>query len=219
HKSPTTFNVENCIIYGNTSSSSKTQITGLDNINITNTNIEGGWKGAGNIDEDPLFIENTPLILQDGSPCIDKGDTSTASNDWEDLDNPGFALSPALGTLRNDMGAYGGNQYKSMPFTSLEITGIKDENETIPDKLILRQNYPNPFNPATTISYSISEPATISLKVYDILGKEIKTLVNGYQMGGKHTIVFDARNFASGVYYYRLQAGSYSHTRKMILVR
>jgi hypothetical protein len=117
------------------------------------------------------------------------------------------------------MGAYGGNQYKSMPFTSLEITGIKDENETIPDKLILRQNYPNPFNPATTISYSISEPATISLKVYDILGKEIKTLVNGYQMGGKHTIVFDARNFASGVYYYKLQAGSFSHTRKMILVR
>ena len=219
HRYPTTFNVENCIIYGNTTGSTNKQIAGLNNIKITNSNIEGGWAGDGNIDENPLFIENTALILQDGSPCIDKGDTSTASNDWEDPDNPGFALSPALGTLRNDMGAYGGNQYKSMPFTSLEITGIKDENETIPDKLILRQNYPNPFNPATTISYSISEPATISLKVYDILGKEIKTLVNGYQMGGKHTIVFDARNFASGVYYYKLQAGSFSHTRKMILVR
>ena len=211
--------IENGIIYGNRTGSSNTQIAGSGTFNITNTNIEGGWAGDGNIDEHPLFMENTPLILQEGSPCVDKGDTSAANYDWEDPDNPGFALSPALGTLRNDMGAYGGNQYKSMPFTSLEITGIKDENETIPDKLILRQNYPNPFNPATTISYSISEPATISLKVYDILGKEIKTLVNGYQMGGKHTIVFDARNFASGVYYYKLQAGSFSHTRKMILVR
>jgi hypothetical protein len=211
--------IENGIIYGNRTGSSNTQIAGSGTFNITNTNIEGGWAGDGNIDEHPLFMENTPLILQEVSPCVDKGDTSTASNDWEDPDNPGFALSPALGTLRNDMGAYGGNQYKSMPFTSLEITGIKDENETIPVKLILRQNYPNPFNPATTISYSISEPATISLIVYDILGKEVITLLNGYQTAGSHKIEFDASFLSSGVYFYKLQSGSFSNTRKMILLR
>jgi hypothetical protein len=164
-------------------------------------------------------MENTPLILQEGSPCVDKGDTSAANYDWEDPDKPGFALSPALGTLRNDMGAYGGNQYKSMPFTSLEITGIKDENETIPDKLILRQNYPNPFNPTTTISYSISEPATISLKVYDILGKEVITLLNGYQTSGNYKIEFDASSLSSGLYFYKIKAGEFSAIKRLVLIK
>ena len=219
HKSPTTFNVENCIIYGNTSSSSNTQITGLDNINITNTNIEGGWIGAGNIDEDPLFIENTPLILQDGSPCIDKGDTSAANYDWEDPDNPGFALSPALGTLRNDMGAYGGNQYKSMPFSSMEITGIEDENGTTPNKFVLSQNYPNPFNPSTLINYSIPDNSFVTIKVYDLLGKEVATLVNEEKPFGNYAVEFDGSDLSSGVYFYRMQAGGFSNIKKFILLR
>jgi hypothetical protein len=214
-----TVKIENCIIYSNTTGSSHTQITGPGNFNITNTNIEGGWAGAGNIDESPLFMENTPFILQEGSPCIDKGDTSTASNDWEDTDNPGFPLPPALGTLRNDMGAYGGNQYKSMPYMSMLISGIEDENGTIPNKFTLNQNYPNPFNPTTTISYFISKPATTSLKVYDILGKEVKTLVNEYQTIGSYKIELDASSLSSGVYFYKLQSGSFSNTRKMILLR
>ena len=109
-------NIENCIIYGNTTSSSNPQIIGSGTINITNTNIEGGWEGDGNIDEIPLFADYTPLLLQDGSPCVDMGNPGTENNDWEDPDNIGFPLLPALGTLRNDMGAYGANQYKSMPY-------------------------------------------------------------------------------------------------------
>ena len=212
--------IENGIIYGNRTGSSNTQIAGSGTFNITNTNIEGGWAGSGNIDELPLFMENTPLILQEGSPCVDKGDTSAANYDWEDPDNPGFALSPALGTLRNDMGAYGGNQYKSMPFiTSFEITVIKDENETIPDKLILRQNYPNPFNPTTTISYSISEPATISLKVFDILGREVITLLNEYRTAGSYKLEFDASSLSSGVYFYRIKAGEFSDIKKLTIIK
>jgi hypothetical protein len=218
HNNPVV-NIENCIIYGNKTGSSNTQLMGPGTFNITNTNIEGGWAGEGNIDENPLFTENTPLILQDGSPCVDKGDPSTASNDWEDTDNPGFPLPPALGTLRNDMGAYGGNQYKSMPYMSMLISGIEDENGTIPNKFTLNQNYPNPFNPTTTISYFISKPATTSLKVYDILGKEVKTLVNEYQTIGSYKIELDASSLSSGVYFYKLQSGSFSNTRKMILLR
>ena len=109
-------NIENCIIYGNTTGSSNPQIVGSGIINVTNTNIEGAWEGDGNIDESPMFIDYSPLILQRGSPCVDMGNASTDNNDWEDPDNIGFPLLSALGTLRNDMGAYGGNQYKSMPY-------------------------------------------------------------------------------------------------------
>ena len=109
-------NIENCIIYGNTTGSSNQQIVGSGIINITNSNIEGGWTGDGNIDKNPLFVDHSPLILQARSPCVDQGGPNTADNDWEDPDNPGISLFPAHGTLRNDMGAYGGNQYKLMPY-------------------------------------------------------------------------------------------------------
>lgn len=115
-------NIENCIIYGNTTDSSSSQIVGSGNITITNTNIEGGWAGNGNIDENPLFEEHSPLILQAVSPCVDKGGPNTNDNDWEDPDNSGIPKFPALGTLRNDMGAYGGNQYKIMPHITMVVT-------------------------------------------------------------------------------------------------
>ncbi|MEJ2544663.1 MAG: hypothetical protein P8Y99_11400 [Calditrichaceae bacterium] len=82
-----TVKIENCIIYSNTTGSSHTQITGPGTFNITNTNIEGGWAGSGNIDEHPLFMGNTPLILQEGSPCVDKGDTSAATTIGKTLTN------------------------------------------------------------------------------------------------------------------------------------
>ena len=192
---------------------------GSGTFHITNSNIEGGWAGDGNIDENPLFIENSPLILQDGSPCIDKGDTSTASNDWEDPDNPGYALFPALGTLRNDMGAYGGNQYKSMPYMSMLISGINDENGSIPNKLVLNQNYPDPFNPSTTISYSIPKQSQVTLMVYDILGNEIKTLINEEKTAGTYKINLNASNLSSGIYFYKFETDNYVKCKKMILLK
>ena len=88
------------------------------------------------------------------------------------------------------------------------------------------QNYPNPFNPITTIKYSIAKPELVTLKVYDILGKEIATLVNESQKSGNYEVEFNASNFASGVYFYRLQSGNpdksgqvFTETKKMILLR
>jgi hypothetical protein len=83
----------------------------------------------------------------------------------------------------------------------------------------LSQNYPNPFNPTTMIKYSIPEAGYIKLKVYDILGNEVATLVNEEKVPGNYSTVFDASSFASGVYIYRLQAGSFLQTRKMILLK
>ncbi|MFQ3598821.1 MAG: T9SS type A sorting domain-containing protein, partial [Chloroherpetonaceae bacterium] len=83
----------------------------------------------------------------------------------------------------------------------------------------LAQNYPNPFNPTTTIRYQIPTAETVSLKVYDVLGKEVATLVNGRQEAGSYNVPFNAAGLSSGVYFYRLQAGGFVETKKMLLVK
>ncbi len=92
-------------------------------------------------------------------------------------------------------------------------------NVTSPIKYTLEQNYPNPFNPATKIKYSIPEEGVVKLKVYNLLGEEIMTLVNSAQKTGRYEVVFDASRFASGVYYYRLETQKYTSVKKMILMK
>jgi hypothetical protein len=96
------------------------------------------------------------------------------------------------------------------------ITSVRDNRPHVPSQYILYQNYPNPFNPTTVIAYSLPAPAAVTLKVYDLLGREIKTLVNERQNAGQHSMTFDGSNYPSGVYFYRLQAGTYSQTKKLI---
>jgi hypothetical protein len=88
-----------------------------------------------------------------------------------------------------------------------------------PETYELAQNYPNPFNPETQIKYSIPEKANVTLKVYNILGLEIATLFNGAQQAGNYTATFNGKNLASGVYFYRLQAGNVSLTKKLMLMK
>jgi len=90
---------------------------------------------------------------------------------------------------------------------------------TGPKEFKLEQNYPNPFNPATSIRYQVSSISSVSLKVYDILGSEVATLVNEEQQPGYYEVQFDASKFASGVYVYRLSAGSYVSVKKMMMVK
>ena len=90
---------------------------------------------------------------------------------------------------------------------------------TGPKEFKLEQNYPNPFNPTTRIRYQVSSLSEVSLKVYGILGSEVVTLVNEEQQPGYYEVQFKASNLASGVYIYRLQAGSFISTKKMMLLR
>ncbi len=92
-------------------------------------------------------------------------------------------------------------------------------NLLTPNEYNLAQNFPNPFNPTTTIRYSIPQRSNVSLKVYDVLGNEIATLVNEEKVSGVYTATFDASTLASGMYLYRLQAGNFVETKKMILLR
>ena len=98
------------------------------------------------------------------------------------------------------------------------FVNVEDE-KTIPLEFGLQQNYPNPFNPGTTISFSIPERSYVNLKVYDVLGNEVVTLVDEERDAGNHTVNFYASEFPSGVYFYKLKAGEYIYTKKMILLK
>jgi len=102
-------------------------------------------------------------------------------------------------------------------FTQLPVSVRDDEN--IPNVFQLRQNYPNPFNPVTSIKYSVPERSKVSLKIYDILGSEVATIVNDTQEAGIYETYFDASNLSSGVYIYTLKAGSNIGSKKMILMK
>ena len=98
-------------------------------------------------------------------------------------------------------------------------TGVVETAKDLPSTFELKQNYPNPFNPTTNISYSISNNSKVELKVYDVLGREIQTLVNTVQAPGQYTVSFNAQDFSSGVYFYRINAGNFIATKKLILLR
>ncbi|HNF87173.1 MAG TPA: T9SS type A sorting domain-containing protein, partial [bacterium] len=93
-------------------------------------------------------------------------------------------------------------------------------NETlIPNEFSLNQNYPNPFNPTTTIEYAVAKTTLVRLTVYDELGREVAILVNEKKMPGIYRVDFDASKFASGVYFYRMTAGEFMETKKLLLVK
>lgn len=99
------------------------------------------------------------------------------------------------------------------------VTSTEETPTAVVTKYALMQNYPNPFNPVTNISFTLPEKANVKLIVFNILGKEIATLINGNLSSGEHTVSFDASNLSSGVYFYRIQAGNFTSTRKMTYLR
>jgi hypothetical protein len=98
------------------------------------------------------------------------------------------------------------------------LTSVADDRGAT-SSYSLSQNFPNPFNPATVISYQISTAGDVTLKVYDLLGREVKTLVNERQNAGSHSVTFDANTLPSGVYFYRLESGTYAEVKKLVLLK
>jgi Leucine-rich repeat (LRR) protein len=103
-------------------------------------------------------------------------------------------------------------------FSAQKTIGVENLSSH-PLQMMLFQNYPNPFNPMTVIGFELSDFSFTTLKIYDILGREIKTLINENMAAGKHSVQFDASRLASGIYYYKILAGNYSKTMKMVLTR
>ena len=96
-------------------------------------------------------------------------------------------------------------------------TDVEQSNMNFPTRFELFQNYPNPFNPKTKIKYSIWKVSYVTLKIYDLLGREVQTIVNGDKFPGTYEATFDGSNLSSGVYFYKLQAGGFAQTKKFIL--
>lgn len=99
------------------------------------------------------------------------------------------------------------------------ITNSEEGFVSLPDKYSLAQNYPNPFNPSTLIKYDIKQDGWVTVKVYTILGKEVATLVNEVKQAGRYEVEFNGSYLSSGIYYYRLEAGDFSETKKMLLLK
>jgi hypothetical protein len=210
--------VMNSIVWGNTSTLGG-QIGGTQTATVTYSDVEGGFTGTGNIDCNPGFLDTTYFLLSDSSCCIDAGNPDPMYNDVEDPNNLGNPLWPALGSLTNDIGHCGG---PNSLWAHLDPPVSVEDDEIdggIPAEFTLLQNYPNPFNPTTKINYQIPELSFVTLKIYDILGSEIATLVNEEKPIGSYEFEFDATALPSGIYFYRLQAGSFVETKKMILIK
>ncbi len=128
---------------------------------------------------------------------------------WDDTKNAAYAAAHAseLNTIMNSYFAKGGKTAVNAPKTGVATT------------FELSQNYPNPFNPSTQISFSLPQQSTVQLKVYNTLGQLVATLVNGALPAGLHSVTFDARNLASGMYIYRLSAGNFTSVKKMMLLK
>jgi hypothetical protein len=170
---------------------------------------EGGSSGS------PIFNQNKQVVGQlQGGPSYcgadDKSDyfgkfdrswngggtPSTRLKDWLDSANTGVMFINGFGPI-----------------------GISNNNNSVPIEYALSQNYPNPFNPTTKINFAIPRQGFVSLKIYDMLGREVKTLVNEIKTVGFYSVDFNASEFASGVYFYRLESESFSSVKRMMLIK
>ena len=203
----------NNILWGN-SAPTDMQIGTLNGaiIQVRYSDVQGGWTGEGNIDADPLLVADS---LTDASTCIGAGTLQYDFGSGIVLHSPGYDINgrmrPYPAGSNPDMGAWE---------SKVGIVGIEPQpSPGIPKSYALEQNYPNPFNPSTMIKLALPKSSEVSLKVFNILGEEVATLVSEKLSTGSYSYEWDAGGLASGVYLYRLEAEGFVQTRKMILMK
>ena len=155
--------------------------------------------------------QNGEFIFEHNALQIDENSGHQLVPDWENLTNSEL-------TILIDEGNDG--TIDDTIFVKNQATNVEDEGSLLsPNSYNLTQNYPNPFNPTTTIKYSIPQSGNVTLKVYDILGNEVVTLLNEEKNAGVFSVTFDATGLSSGIYFYRLQSGNFVQTRKMLILK
>ena len=206
--------IRNSIIWNNTDG--ELFLYGENTHNLSYSDIgEWEWEGVGIIDANPLFTDSD-FHLCEGSLCIDSGDPDSLYSDIEDPNNPTYALYPAMGTIRNDMGYYGGhgayNPYASESNDELQITNYELDN------------YPNPFNPSTTISYQLPKNVKdAKIEIYNLKGQFVRKLDVKSEKSGIGKVIWDGRNdngefVGSGVYFYKLNVNGKTIAAKKCLM-
>lgn len=194
------------------------------NVTVTNENADGqpGPNGGGNSN----FGE---ILVKDAANVNSRVELQEGNHQYHNMWIAGLDTLP--GNVRILAGAhfdeligvlfYSFSNYKLVPRKAddfVGLTAVDNELQEVKDYYV-SQNYPNPFNPVTTIAYSLPQSGVVSLKIYNILGQEVKSLVNMDQASGSYKVIFDASNLSSGVYLYQLNVNDYQVTKKMILMK
>jgi photosystem II stability/assembly factor-like uncharacterized protein len=169
---------------------------------------------------DIYFIDNN-LGWAVGEDIANNGvilKSTNGGDNWEVM--VGNLIGPLNSIFIKDNYGWAAGEYGLvLRTTDLGTTWINEKNKIYPAQFKLEQNYPNPFNPTTHFEFRIADFGFVCLKIYDILGKEVATLVNEEKTVGNYEVEFDAANLSSGVYFYRLTAGKFSAARKMLLIK
>jgi hypothetical protein len=184
--------------------------------------IVGGYSDSSFAGAAWVFTRSSGVWSQQGSKLVGTGALGSAEQGY----------SVALSADGNTAIVGGPSDSSSVGATwvfTRSGTPVREEAANVPSQFVLEQNYPNPFNPSTKIQFTIVSTQSGSasggnrqltfVKVYDVLGREVATLVNEVKEPGTYTVQFDGSNLASGVYFYRLQAGTYVETKKLLLLR
>jgi hypothetical protein len=180
------------------------------------------------------------IAIYDGNLCVGAvivhGEWPLEMNAWEaDSVNPGFVPGNSISarmwsnlhnleyetdiTFEVGNGSFGDGIFSRVSIEGTNIVSVPGLDSNLPGAFSISQNYPNPFNSKTIIRYSIPERSFVSIKVYDVLGSELLTLINKEEYPGNYKVEFDAGGLASGIYYYHFISNSYSETKKMILLK
>ena len=141
---------------------------------------------------------------------------------WRSIDTAGYGISQIIVDDNFNIYATGSAHFSSRMYTVKysQPLGINPQINNIPNDYYLFQNYPNPFNPETKISYEIPSDVNVTIKIFDVIGREVATLINNeFKKAGIYTVEWNASKYASGIYFYRLEAGEYRNVRKMTLVK
>ncbi len=192
------------------------------NVTVTDENADGD-PGPNTNNHGEIFVNDgsgdTRVELQDGNHnYFNNWDSTLFNNPANIYVMTGSKFSELKGILY-----YSYSYYKLVPRKNADLIGfvtdVKKETPVLPASYSLSQNYPNPFNPSTVISYSLPKESIVTLKIYNILGQEVTTLVNGSRAAGSYTINFNASKLSSGIYFYSLNAGSFYQVKKMLLIK
>jgi hypothetical protein len=206
------FIILNTILWDNTAAQDSQIYVFNGDVFVEHSDVQGGWSGEGNIDEEPLFIIGDTLFhLSDSSPCVNTGaDSLYYSGQWYFCPPDDYEGDerPYMG-----IGADIGADETQVP------VGIKSETSGIPQSYKLHQNYPNPFNPSTTIEFALPKPGFVTLSIFNILGENVAIPVSEYLAAGIYKYHWNAKGLTSGVYLYKLEAANNILVRKMVLLR
>ncbi len=180
-------------------------ITG-DQCTVSYSDVQGGWEGESNINSDPLFVnvDMGNFYLNEDSPCIDAG---TPIFVWEEdtllnlTEGDYFAAAP-------DMGAF-----------EFGLSGIEPENSDLPINFALLSIYPNPFNSNTTINYTLPRSQKVAMRLYDMAGRLVETLYDDFQTAGHHSVVWDSRDFGSGIYLLQVRTNGETKNAKLVAIK